>query len=166
MSTYAKVQNGEILEHNRTLPFSTETTSFGINSSSEDLLAHGYYPVIGFAPELTEFQRIDGVTYEVDTLNNVVNKVYSIKELTPEEIKKAQVPSSITMRQARLQLLAQNLLTTVDTAIQTGTDEALKIEWEYATEIKRDYPSLISLFTALNKTEAEIDDLFILAATL
>ena len=31
--TYAKVINNEIVEYNRTLPFSTETTSFGASEN-------------------------------------------------------------------------------------------------------------------------------------
>jgi hypothetical protein len=42
----------------------------------------------------------------------------------------------------------------------------MKIEWEYATEIKRDWNSLVALTTALGMTSAELDDLFQLASTL
>ena len=79
---------------------------------------------------------------------------------------KATVPVVITMRQARLALLSANLLTTVNTAIASGTDEALKIEWEYSTECKRDWQSLITMATALGMTDLQLDELFILGATL
>ncbi len=42
------------------------------------------------------------------------------------------IPSVVSMRQARLALLQQNLLATVDAAIAAG-NEADKITWEYAT---------------------------------
>ena len=76
------------------------------------------------------------------------------------------IPEVVTMRQARLALLQSNLLTTVTDAIVNGTDEAMKIEWEYATEVRRDWPSLITLATSLGLTSQQLDDLFTLAGTL
>lgn len=78
----------------------------------------------------------------------------------------APIPSHVTMRQARLALLQSGLLQTVTDAIATGTDEAMKIEWEYATEVKRDWPSLVALAGSLGMTDADLDNLFTLAATL
>jgi hypothetical protein len=75
-------------------------------------------------------------------------------------------PKVVTMRQARLALLQSGLLTAVETAIVNGTDEAMKIEWEYATEVRRDWASLIALTTELGLTSLQLDDLFILADTL
>ena len=75
-------------------------------------------------------------------------------------------PKVVTMRQARLALLQSGLLTAVETAIVNGTDEAMKIEWEYATEVRRDWASLITLTTELGLTSLQLDDLFILADTL
>ena len=75
-------------------------------------------------------------------------------------------PKVVTMRQARLALLQSGLLQTVQDAIANGTDEAMKIEWEYATEVRRDWASLIALTTELGLTSLQLDDLFILADTL
>ena len=75
-------------------------------------------------------------------------------------------PKVVTMRQARLALLQSGLLQTVQDAIANGTDEAMKIEWEYATEVKRDWGSLITLVTQLGITDLQLDDLFQLASTL
>jgi hypothetical protein len=72
----------------------------------------------------------------------------------------------VTMRQARLALLQLGLLTKVDTAVLDSTDNALKIEWKYATDVRRDWPSLISVATALGMTSQELDDLFTLAKGL
>ena len=76
------------------------------------------------------------------------------------------VPEAITMRQARLALLAVNLLATVSEAIATGTDEVLKVEWEYATEVRRDWVNLINMATSLGMTEEQLDDLFIKGSKL
>ena len=75
-------------------------------------------------------------------------------------------PKVVTMRQARLALLQSGILQTVQDAIANSTDEAMKIEWEYATEVKRDWGSLVALTTALGMTSQELDNLFQLASTL
>lgn len=71
----------------------------------------------------------------------------------------------ITMRQARLALNAANLLTTVNAAV-AASSEQVKIEWEYAQELKRDWPTLIAMVEALELSEADIDALFLAASTL
>ena len=67
------------------------------------------------------------------------------------------------MRQARLALLADGLLATVDSAITT--DEQ-KIWWEYSTVVERSHPLVIEVLTALGKTDEEIDNMFIGAVEL
>ena len=80
--------------------------------------------------------------------------------------KEALKPKVITMRQARLALLDKGLLTAVDEAIATGTDEVLKVEWEYATEVRRDWVNLIAMATSLGMTEEQLDNLFIKGSKL
>ena len=95
------------------------------------------------------------------------NKIeaYKTSDELLKEIEDAK-PKVVTMRQARLALLQSGLLQTVTDAIANGTDEAMKIEWEYATEVKRDWASLMALTTSLGMTSLELDDLFQLASTL
>jgi len=92
------------------------------------------------------------------------NGIFS-NENAAEEIVKV-VPEKVTMRQAKLALLQNNLLTSVNDTINNGTDEVAKIEWEYSTEIERNWPSLISITESLGLTSSQVDDLFILAQTL
>lgn len=79
------------------------------------------------------------------------------------------VPTEITPRQARLALLGAGLLSSVDAALN-GLSEpaksAAKIEWEYATAIYRDSPLVNQLGPALGLNEAQVDALFIQAASL
>jgi hypothetical protein len=70
---------------------------------------------------------------------------------------------NISMRQARLALLKDNLLSTVDSAITT--DEK-RIWWDYSTTVERSNPLVIEVLTALGKTSEEIDTMFIGAAEL
>lgn len=83
--TYSKVINNEITEHNRTLPFSTETTSFGVGTSAETLKSFGYLPVIGIEPEYDRLtHRVANVSYVVGT--NEVIKTYEVVAIPQEEI--------------------------------------------------------------------------------
>lgn len=75
------------------------------------------------------------------------------------------IPRAVEMRQARLALLQFGLLDAVDAAIAQGSP-ADKIEWEYALTINRDYALVVSMKTALNLNETQLDELFALAATL
>jgi hypothetical protein len=79
------------------------------------------------------------------------------------------VPSRITMRQARLALHSQGLYAAVGAAIQALPDppktEAI-IEWEYSNEVQRKNGFVSSIAPALGLTESQIDDLFILGASL
>lgn len=79
------------------------------------------------------------------------------------------VPQSVTMRQARLALHAAGLLAGVDAAIasmQEPAKTAAAIEWEYASEVERNAGLVPAMAAALGMSEADIDDLFITAATL
>jgi hypothetical protein len=82
----------------------------------------------------------------------------------------APVPDSITMRQCRLQLLTIGMLDSVDAAINAipveGQRRAASIEWEYAHQVWRSSAWVTNLGAALGLTEAQLDDLFIQAATL
>jgi hypothetical protein len=75
----------------------------------------------------------------------------------------------VTMRQGRLALLQAGLLDSAEAVIaaMAGAEgTAARIEWEYATELKRDHPLVVSLGAALGQTPEQIDALFDLARTL
>ena len=82
-----------------------------------------------------------------------------------EADRKARVPQVVTTRQAKLALLQAGLLDDIETAIAQA-DRATQIEWEYATEFKRTWPTLLAMQTTLGLTDQQLDDLFTLAATL
>lgn len=76
-------------------------------------------------------------------------------------------PATVSMRQARLALLAADLLEAVETAIAAmdGTaGRVAQIEWEYATEVKRDSPLVVGLAQALQLDEETLEHLFLEAA--
>lgn len=76
-----------------------------------------------------------------------------------------QVPQAITIRQAKLALLSAGLLDDVDAAIAQA-DRTTQIEWEYATEVHRNWPTLRSVQGAVGLTDEQVDELFIRAASL
>lgn len=92
--------------------------------------------------------------------------------MTSQEIidyKKALVPQAVTMRQARLALLNANKLSDVQVVINSLPEPQktkAQIEWDYSQEVQRSNGFVAVIGPALGLTEDQIDDLFILAATL
>jgi len=78
--------------------------------------------------------------------------------------KDSLVPKVITPRQARLALLQATLLDEVELLL--SNDKAMQIWWEYSLEIERNHTHIEAMATALGLTAVQLDDLFILAATL
>lgn len=73
------------------------------------------------------------------------------------------VPGSVTMRQARLALLAADLLDDVEAAV-AAAGRAAQIEWEYAQEVQRGHPLIAAVQQAQGLSDAQIDALFVAAA--
>ena len=82
-----------------------------------------------------------------------------------EQQRKASVPLAVSMRQAKLALLQVQLLEAVNTAIAVGPAN-IQIEWEYATEVPRDWPTISAMQESLGLTDRQLDDLFVLAKGL
>lgn len=76
-----------------------------------------------------------------------------------------EVPRAVTPLQMRKALRQSGLAAAVGAYLTTTSDEVNE-EWEYALEIQRDNALIAAAATALNKTDSEVDALFILAATL
>ena len=73
------------------------------------------------------------------------------------------IPTTVTMRQARLAMLDAGILTSVRDALaaMTGpTGEAARIEWEYALMLERSNPLVASLSSTLGLTSTQLDELF------
>lgn len=91
--------------------------------------------------------------------------LYADGEFSPPPEPTVPVPAVVSMRQARLALLQAGLLASVETAM-AGASAADQIEWEYATEVRRDSPLVVSMTAALGWTAEQVDDLFRTAASL
>lgn len=73
--------------------------------------------------------------------------------------------TEITMAQARLALLHYNLLDTVNTTVHE-LGGAAQIEWEYRDTVHKDSALVRSVKQLLGWSDAQMDDMFTLAATL
>ena len=79
------------------------------------------------------------------------------------------IPSTVSMRQARLALFQEGLLDQVQSAINAMVEPAkttTQISWDYATEVNRDDDLVVQLSVQLGLTSADLDALFTLASTL
>lgn len=90
--------------------------------------------------------------------------------IEPANVPTPTVPSSVTMRQARLALHRYGLLDLVDQSIAQIPDStmrtATKIDWEYAQTVDRDSLVTQQLAVMLGLSDEQLDQLFTLAASL
>jgi len=124
--------------------------------SEQERAAFGVYMVDTTPPEGKQW------TYAFEDDDGVPVAVF-------EDIPPPTVPSFVSMRQARLALLGAGLLPQVEVAFDQMDEpdkSAATIEWEYATELRRDHPLVASLAAALGLTEQQVDDLFIAASQI
>ena len=101
-------------------------------------------------------------------------QTWSVRDATREEVL-SRIPNVVSMRQGMLATLYTPyedgvLLDVIEAMLNAIADpmeqRAAKTDWEYATEIRRDFPLVQQLTAQLGMTEKQIDDLFILASTL
>lgn len=76
------------------------------------------------------------------------------------------VPVSVSKAQFRLALLAEGLLDDVEAFVMAANDPALTINWRDRSDFERHHPLVVATATALGKTEAELDALFVAARSL
>lgn len=123
------------------------------------------HPQFGWIP----YTAIDGVASTQGVFDAVVGGAAGVvAEYTPAPVV-VSVPQAVTMRQARLAMLSTGILGAVETAFANLPDQdgaAARIEWEYSADVRRDWPLVIQITSALGMTDAQIDDLFTLASTL
>lgn len=107
--------------------------------------------------ELQGTELIETATAGPGWLYDRRQSTFSPPEMTIE------VPVSVSMRQARLALLEAGLLPSVEAAIADAGGSA-QIEWEYATELRRDHSLISQMASGLNLRDADVDQLFVRAA--
>lgn len=109
----------------------------------------------------------DMVEVEMTVYDAVTGETRIVSTLEPAE-DYAQDPEPVTVIspfQARAALFAAGLLDDVEAAIQAEGPPAV-IAWEYATEWRRDSPTIATLAAVLGLSEEQVDELFTAASQI
>ena len=114
--------------------------------------------------------RKDGKGWRAVGGEEDVGRDEEFSESQPEVVKLVgSVPVSVTMRQARLALLQVGELDVVNAAIAAipgDAGAAARIEWEFSSTVERNREYVKQIATGLGMTDKQLDDLFVLAASL
>ena len=92
----------------------------------------------------------------------IAGNIGEIVDFTP--IEKAEVPSQITPRQCRLQLLSLGLLDEVET--MGNANREMQIWFEYSLDFQRNHPMIETMALQLGLTQDDLDEMFIEASKL
>ena len=88
-----------------------------------------------------------------------------VADYVPPHPEPETVPTVLTSRQAKRVLLKAGLLDDVEAAV-AAADRETQIDWAEATEMRRDWPTLVAMAQALDMSDAQLDDMFIEGAKL
>jgi hypothetical protein len=98
---------------------------------------------------------------------NLVDLEYA--DLTEEQHAVWRTTAKVSMRQARLALIQEGYIAQIEEALALIPDPdktKVETEWQYSSVVERDSQWVAALQPALGLTDQQLDDLFILAATL
>ena len=137
---------------------------------SEDSLAYlGLAPVMAVAPPEYDPDTTDLVEEHPELVDGVWVQQWRVVAAPAAEVAvrglARRAGLTVTPRQARLALSQAGLLAAI-TAWVAAADETTRIEWEFALELRRDWPPILACGAALGLSEAQLDALFAQAATL
>ena len=74
-------------------------------------------------------------------------------------------PDAVTPRQFRLALLRSGIKPKDIDSSLAANEEAL-VEWQFASEVRRDHPLIKSMAAQMGKTQIDLNAIFTLASTL
>ena len=123
---------------------------------------------IAYSDDQIDMFRADVAQYggDLELWESLLAEVEAARK-PPEPPPPPPVPRSVTMRQARLALLAVGKLDDVDAAIAMISDplsrKVAQIEWEYSSTVNRDHQWVQQLAQALGFTDDQLDSLFVAA---
>lgn len=130
--------------------------------ADESPLEPGVYLIPGGAVDLPCPDVPDGMFASFE------NGAFVLKEFIVQEPPQEVTPVyilTVSPWQIRKALNATGLRALVETAVASA-DQTTQDAWEFAQEFRRDNPLIASVAAAIGKTDAEIDALFELAASL
>ncbi len=78
----------------------------------------------------------------------------------------ASIPQEVTRFQAKAIMLQQNILDSVEQAINGSNDPLLKLVWNEALTFERQSPALVAVAKVLGLTEKQLNNMFTAASQL
>lgn len=118
---------------------------------------------------IIEVESLDVLPNLIDAGNGNIGDTWDGTQFVTAPAPPEPVPTTVSMRQARLALLQIGKLSEVDTVIDSLPEpqkSAARIEWEYALDVARTWPTLLALAPLLGLDDAALDALFVEAAKL
>jgi len=122
------------------------------------------------------FRALNGEVYgfDTETQQDLIDKAIAdgwedITGSWPPPPGPPPIPTTVSMRQARLALFQQGKLSLVQPLIDAMMEPAktnTQISWDYARTVNRDDDLVVQLSAAMGLTDADLDALFILGASL
>ena len=167
--TYAVINAGAITEYPADLRARLPNTSFPENWPGGEIEGVEYVRVEP-APQPSHDPAAQNLTEATPALvEGVWTQQWGITDASPTEIAERlaarREAMTCTPRQARLALAYAGLLDSVEAWV-AGQGAATRIEWEYASEVRRTVGLVTSAASELGMTEDQIDGLFEYAVTL
>lgn len=120
-------------------------------------------PIIGVSVGISTDKTTWRIDYDLAATDQQKTAAQAV--VTTYDINAPVVPQWVTKRQAQLALNQQGLLTQVTTAV-ANADVVTQINWNEATQIYRDNALINGMGAQMGLSSQQIDQLFILAATL
>lgn len=118
-----------------------------------------------YHPTQLDLLRADAAKHGADLALHESMLEKWVEAYVPPAPEPTPVPQLLTMRQARLVLHQVGLLDDVEAAVKAA-DRSVQIEWEFAGEVRRNWPTLVALAAALHLDDAALDALFIAGSKL
>ena len=100
-----------------------------------------------------------------ETYQRIINGEAGEILITEEPVIEAVVPESVGPLQIRRAIRQLGMMGQMKSFLKTADEEIVEA-WEYATEFKRRDHLILQAQQQLNKTDSELDQLFILASEL
>ncbi len=166
---YYQPSTGVAFAHHTSIRLAMPWVLFGPSITDADLAEQGVFPLVFEKPAVEAGQVAEPLVVEL--IDEAWTQLWTVRDATLEELEamKPPVPSEVTMRQARLALLAIGKLDQVVPAIEAleGVDrDVARIEWEFSSAVVRTRPLVCMLGEALGLDDGALDQLFITAAEL
>ena len=122
-----------------------------------------------FNSEIPQYDKVTQMCVEVSPTKTGEDYFRSYEIINKSEAqianeRKASVPTQITPRQLRLQLLSSLLLDEVETMCNTNRE--MQIWFEYSLDFQRSHPMIEAMAVQLGLTQDNMDNFFIEASKL